>query len=41
MSASLRFLAVAVVGWAGLRAATLNMLPDAEAFTLGHRSGSR
>lgn len=35
MSASLRFLAVAVIGWAALRAATLNMLPDAEAFTLG------
>ena len=35
MSASLRFLAVAVIGWAGLRAASLGMLPDAEAFTLG------
>lgn len=34
MSASLRFLAIAVIGWAGLRAATLGILPDAEAFTL-------
>lgn len=35
MSASLRFLALAVVGWAGLRAATLGALPGTEAFTLG------
>lgn len=35
MSASLRFLAIAVIGWVGLRAATLGMLPNAEAFTLG------
>jgi hypothetical protein len=35
MSASLRFLALAVVGWAGLRAATLGALPGGEAFTLG------
>ncbi|HEU5286293.1 MAG TPA: hypothetical protein VFU20_07280 [Sphingomicrobium sp.] len=35
MSASLRFLALAVVGWAGMRAATLGALPGAEAFTLG------
>ena len=40
MSASLRFLAVAVVGWAGLRAATLGMLPNAEAFTLGTEAAS-
>ena len=38
MSASLRFLAVAVIGWAGLRAASLGMLPDAEAFTLGNEA---
>lgn len=35
MSASLRFLAMAVVAWAGIRAATLGSLPGAEAFTLG------
>ena len=35
MSASLRFLAMAVVGWAGVRAATLGALPGTEAFTLG------
>ena len=35
MSASLRFLALAVVGWAGVRAATLGALPGTEAFTLG------
>ena len=35
MSASLRFLALAVVGWAGMRAATLGALPGSEAFTLG------
>jgi hypothetical protein len=35
MSASLRFLALAVVGWAGMRAATLGALPGTEAFTLG------
>jgi len=35
MSASLRFLAIAVVGWTGMRAATLGALPGTEAFTLG------
>ncbi len=35
MSASLRFLALAVIGWAGVRAATLGALPGTEAFTLG------
>ena len=35
MSASLRFLAVAMVGWAAVRAATLGALPGTEAFTLG------
>ena len=35
MSASLRFLAFAVVGWVGVRAATLGALPGAEAFSLG------
>jgi hypothetical protein len=35
MSASLRFLTIAVVGWSGLRAATLGALPGTEAFTLG------
>lgn len=35
MSASLRFLAIAVIGWTGLRAATLGALPETDAFTLG------
>jgi hypothetical protein len=35
MSASLRFLAMAVVGWTAIRAATLGALPGTEAFTLG------
>ncbi|WP_309661773.1 hypothetical protein [Sphingomonas sp.] len=35
MSASLRFLALAVIGWTTLRAATLGILPGTEAFTLG------
>ena len=35
MSASLRFLGLAVVGWTALRAATLGALPGTEAFTLG------
>ena len=35
MSASLRFLAMAVVGWAAIRAATLGAFPGTEAFTLG------
>ena len=35
MSASLRFLAMAVVVWTGVRAATLGALPGTEAFTLG------
>ena len=36
MRPSLRFLALAVVGWAGVRAATLGMLPGAE--LLQHRA---
>lgn len=35
MSASVRFLAMAVVGWTAVRAATLGALPGSEAFTLG------
>ncbi|HVM38585.1 MAG TPA: hypothetical protein VM265_09385 [Sphingomicrobium sp.] len=35
MSASLRFLALAVVGWAGLRAVSLGMVPGSDGFTLG------
>jgi hypothetical protein len=35
MSASLRFLAMAVVVWAGARAVTLGVVPGAGAFTLG------
>ena len=35
MSASLRFLAMAVVVWAGARAATLGVLPGTVAFSLG------
>ena len=34
MRPSLRFLAIAVVGWAGLRAATLGAIPGADVFTL-------
>lgn len=34
MRPSLRFLAVAIVGWAALRAATLGALPGAELFTI-------
>jgi hypothetical protein len=34
VSASLRFLALAVIGWAGVRAATLGMIPGTHAFTL-------
>ena len=34
MRPSLRFLAVAVVGWAGVRAATLGALPGAEMFRI-------
>lgn len=34
MSAPLRFLALAVLGWAGVRAATLGVLPGAELFTV-------
>lgn len=34
MSAALRFLALAVVGWAGLRAVSLGMVPGSEGFTL-------
>lgn len=34
MRPSLRFLAVAVIGWAGLRAATLGALPGAEIFRI-------
>ena len=33
MSAPLRFLAVAMIGWAGVRAATLGFVPGTEAFT--------
>ena len=33
MSAPLRFLTLAVLGWAGVRAATLGIVPGAEAFT--------
>ena len=33
MSAPLRFLTLAVIGWAGIRAATLGMVPGAEVFT--------
>jgi hypothetical protein len=35
MSASLRFLGLAVVGWTAIRAATLGAFPGTEAFTLG------
>lgn len=35
MSASLRFLAFAIVGWTAIRAATLGAFPGTEAFTLG------
>ena len=41
MSASLRFLALAVVDWAGVRAATLGALPGTEAFTLGRNEPVR
>jgi hypothetical protein len=34
MSPSLRFLAIAVIGWGGLRAATLGMLPGAPLFEI-------
>lgn len=34
MSASLRFLAIAVIGWVGVRAATVGMVPGTDAFTL-------
>ena len=34
MRPSLRFLAVAVVGWAGVRAAALGVLPGAEMFSI-------
>jgi hypothetical protein len=34
MRPSLRFLAVAIVGWAGIRAATLGMVPGAEVFSI-------
>ncbi|MEO7365910.1 MAG: hypothetical protein ABIW03_06285 [Sphingomicrobium sp.] len=39
MSAAVRFLALAVIGWAAVRAATLGALPGAEAFTLGRDRG--
>jgi hypothetical protein len=35
LSAPLRFLALAVVGWAALRGATLGLIPGAEMFTIG------
>ena len=34
MSAAIRFLAVAVVGWAAVRASTMGILPDAEAVSV-------
>lgn len=34
MRPSLRFLAVAMIGWAGIRAATLGMIPGAQLFTV-------
>jgi hypothetical protein len=40
MSASLRFLAMAVVVWAGVRAASLGVIPGAEAFSLGRAEPS-
>lgn len=40
MRPSLRFLAIAVIGWAAVRAATLDMLPGAELFRIG-RSEAR
>lgn len=40
MSASLRFLAVAVIGWAGVRAATLGMVPGSDAFSLSRDKAS-
>ena len=40
MRPSLRFLAIAVVGWAGVRAGTLDMLPGAELFRI-ERSEAR
>jgi len=40
MRPSLRFLAIAVVGWAGVRAATLGMLPGAQLFRI-ERSEAR
>ena len=36
MRPSLRFLAIAVLGWSGLRAATLGALPGAEIFRIDH-----
>jgi len=36
MRPSLRFLAIAVIGWTGLRAATLGALPGAEIFRIDH-----
>ena len=41
MSASLRFLAMAVVVWAGARAATLGALPGTEAFSLGRAAPAK
>ena len=35
MSAPVRFLAIAIVGWAGIRAATLGWVPGSEMFTIG------
>ena len=40
MRPSLRFLAIAVIGWTAVRAATLDMLPGAELFRIG-RSEAR
>ena len=41
MSAPLRFLTLAVVGWVGLRSVSLGMIPGTEAFTLGREPPSK
>jgi hypothetical protein len=40
MSASVRFLVLAVVGWAGLRAVSLGMVPGSDGFTLRRAAAS-
>lgn len=40
MSAAIRFLALAVVGWAGVRAATLGLIPGADMFTIGRSAAA-